>query len=226
MNFLDLCKATARESGTVAGLPSFSTIAGATGRLDKLVNWVRDAWVNIQNERTDWLFRIATFEQPLTIGTKTYTAGTLGISSTGFIPDTPMGNSMSLYDPAIGQADEGVIAQVSWHEWRDAYDRGVHDANRPTVWAQAPDGSLCIGPKPDKAYTLRGTYKLAPQRLTLDADIPIIPEDFHGVIVGEALRLMADSDEAYEQLRVKAAIYEKLRNPLVLDQTPQVFSVR
>jgi hypothetical protein len=87
VNFLELCKATARDSGTVAGLPSFTSIAGATGRLEKLVNWVRDAWVDIQNERTDWLFRLDTFEAPLIAGQMEYTGASLGLEVAAWMPD-------------------------------------------------------------------------------------------------------------------------------------------
>lgn len=225
MNFLELCKATARESGSIAGLPSFTTVNGASGRVEKLVNWVRDAWVNIQNERTDWLFRTATFDKPLSIGVNSYTGASFALEVASWLPDTATSFSMTLYDPALGQGDETYLQQRSWDVWRSQYDRGAQVSNRPTIWAQAPDGSLCIGPKPDKAYTLRGTYRRKAQRLTLDGDTPLVPEDFHNAIIGRALLLMAESDEAFEVLRAKAATHATVYSAMVLDQTPQVYAI-
>jgi hypothetical protein len=220
VNFLQLCQKTAQESGTLAGLPSFTTVNTPSGRLAKIIAWVRDAWVNIQNERTDWLFRLDTFDHALTIGTNEYTGASFDLALAQWLPDTATRCTMSLYDPAIGQADEGGIQQIPWNRFRDMFDRGVTDPNRPRYWAVKPNGALMVGPTPDKAYVLRGEYKRSAQQLAADADIPIMPEDFHGLIVGEALRLMANSDESFEGLASRAAEYEKLRNPLVLDQTP------
>ena len=54
MTFLELCQEVADESGTVAGVPSFTTVSNATGRLAKVVRWTRNAYRDIQNERSDW----------------------------------------------------------------------------------------------------------------------------------------------------------------------------
>lgn len=222
MNFLQLCKKTAQESGTIAGLPSFTTTANATGRIAKLVGWVSDAWLNIQNERNDWLFRNDTFSHALNIGVSEYTPASFNLSLSQWLPDTCSRQTMSLYDPAIGQADEGGICQIPWDRYRAMYDRGVTAPNRPQYWAVKPNGNLLVGPAPDKAYVLRGEYRTTAQILAADTDTPNIPEEYHGVIVGEALRLMADSDESWEGLMPRASKYERLRNPLVLALTPQV----
>lgn len=221
-DFLGLCQAVARESGTVAGVPSFSSVAGASGRIDKIVNWVRDAWVNIQTERTDWLFRTAEFSKPLVIGNGKYSAASLNLDLAAWLPDTGSRYTMSLYDPAIGVADEGVIPQQSFDYWRDHYGRGAQTSNRPVMWAIHPDGSLLLGPAPDKAYVLNGLYKRAAQRLVNDGDTPIIPEEFHNAIIGRALELMINSDEAYDVLVPKATVHAPVYASLVIAQTPQV----
>lgn len=224
MNFLQLCQKTALESGTVAGLPSFTTVAGATGRIAKLVGWVSDAWVDIQNERTDWLFRCAEFTQPLTIGKMQYDAAAdfaLNPVLSEWLPDTNYRRTMSLYDPAIGAGDEGEIHQVTYDQWRRCYNFGAQTPNRPVQWAVAPDGRLCVGPVPDKAYVLRGQYRRAAQVLAVDSDVPIIKPEFHGAIIAQAMRNMINSDEAYDSLIPKMQKYEAERYPLVNDQTPK-----
>lgn len=224
MNFLELCQTVARESGTIAGLPSFTTVSNASGRLAKLVGWTSDAWRDIQNERTDWTFLRHSFEKALTIDAMVYTGGGLALdpSVAAWLQDNKKLRTMSLYDPAIGQSDESELSYFDWTVWRQRYDRGTHDAGRPQYWARSPRGELCLGPKPDKAYLLRGEYRRTPQILSADADVPICPEQFHGVIVGEALRLMANSDEAFQVVLAQASRYDRLRNPLVIDQTPPV----
>lgn len=222
MNFLEICRKVANQSGTIAGLPSFTTTAGATGRVSQLVEWVQDAWIDIQNERADWLFMRNDFLAPLTVGKRVYTPVELGITDFGrFIVDGDS-RTMSLFDPEIGEKDEHEIRQVSWFIHREQYGRGFHDANRPSEWTTTPKGELAVGPKPDKAYMLRGEYRRAPQKLKLDADVPIMPEQFHGLIVGEAIRLMARSDENFAQIGERSDNYVRLRRPLVRDQTPEI----
>ena len=129
---------------------------------------------------------------------------------------------MSIYDPAVGRADENTLCQISYDKWRETYDRGVHDKQRPSYWAVSPENELLFGPTPDKVYNVRGKYRLKPQLLAADPDIPEMPEEYHNLIVGEALKLMARSDEAFQVLASYAPQYDRLRNPLVREQTPEI----
>ncbi len=225
MNFLELCQEVAAESGTVAGVPSFTTVAGATGRLADVVRWTRNAYRDIQNERTDWLWMRKVFTKSLVINQTAYTDDAWALDVATWMPDTSDESSISIYDPALGVADEGAIRQISWHDWRQRYARGFHDANRPTEWAINPQGALVFGNKPDKAYTVVGEYRMNPQMLAVDADIPEMPAAYHGLIVGEALRLMARGDEAFNVLVEKSQQYERLRQPLVHNQTPPLYDL-
>lgn len=223
MNFLALCKAVASDSGTVAGVPSFTTVAGATGRVEQVIGWTSRAWVDIQNERNDWLWMRRTFDKALLADTAAYTAAGLTIDRVSrWLPDRLNYHTFSLYDPTIGRADEAKLRMVSYDRWREMYDFGVHDHNRPSVWAVSPTNELLFGPTPDKVYNVRGEYRLKPQVLALDADVPEMPEEYHGVIIGETLKLMARSDEAFTALASLAPQYDRLRNPLVREQTPDI----
>lgn len=224
MNFLQLCRRVAEISGTVAGVPNFTTVAGASGRVAQVVGWTRDAYVDIQNERPDWLWMRRDFEAPLIIGQAVYTPAELGLDDVAyFLPDLPAEGwrNLSLYE-AGNQEQEGEITQISYQHWRERYARGVHDNNQPTEWAITPQGGLAFGNTPDKAYIVAGEYRQTPQELTLDADVPDMPARFHGLIIAEAIRIMARADEAFQVLVVQAQQYERLRNPLVIEQTPQV----
>jgi hypothetical protein len=125
--------------------------------------------------------------------------------------------------PGHWRGRRGHHLHRSYDEWRNCYARGAQTPNRPQIWAIHPDGSILLGPSPDKAYVLNGLYKRAAQQLTLDTDVPIIPEEFHNAIVGRALLRMVDSDEAYSVLAPKATMHAAVYAALVLGQTPQVF---
>lgn len=223
MNFLALCKAVARDSGTVAGVPNFTTVASVTGRVEQVVGWTAQAWIDIQNERNDWNWMRRTFEKPLLADTAAYTAASFTLARVSkWLPDRLNYSTMTLYDPAIGRTDEATLRQISYDRWREMYDRNTHTAQRPSHWAVSPENQLLFGPTPDKVYNVRGEYRPKPQVLALDADIPEMPEEYHGLIVGEALKIMARSDEAFNTLASLAPQYDRLRNPLVREQTPDI----
>lgn len=222
MNFLQLCQAVSLDSGTVAGVPNFTTVTGATGRVAQVVGWVRDAWIDIQNERNDWLWMRKTFTRALVISQISYTATDLGIADFGsMLPDIPREgwHNLSIYETGL-QAQETELWQIDYPLFRSRYQRGVHDANKPSEWSVSPQKSILFGNKPDKAYIVTGEYRPTPQVLALDIDTPEMPVAYHRLIVGEAIRLMARSDEAFQVLGEKAQQYERLRHPLVNEQTP------
>lgn len=224
MNFLQLCQETARDCGTVAGVPNITTTVGAQGRVLQVVGWVRDAYIDIQNERNDWLWMRRTFEAPLTIDQIAYTPAEMGITNFGsWLHDIPAEGwrNISLY-PAGEPEKESEITEIPYQWFRERYQRGVHDHNQPTDWAVDPQGNILFGNKPDAAYVVRGEYRQSPQELTVDADIPEMPTAYHRLIIAEAIRLMARSDEAFPVVTEKAQQYERLRSPLVIEQTPKM----
>lgn len=222
MNFLQLCQAVAEDSGTVAGVPSFTTVTGVSGRVRQVVGWTRNAYIDIQNERNDWLWMRSEFEHALTIDQIAYTGAQLGVDDLGsWLHDVPAVGfrNLSIYTSGE-QEQEGELIEIPYELFRQRYQRGSHDHNKPTEWAISPRNELLFGNKPDAAYIVRGEYRMRAEELENDTDTPTMPEQYHRVIVQEALRLMARSDEAFQPLGVLAQQYERLRNALVRDQTP------
>lgn len=224
MNFLDLCRDAARESGTLAGggLAVFSTVASASGRAEKIVNWVRQAWISIQLEHNDWLFMRREFQAPLQVGKTRYTGAELGIDRLGvWLPRDDEGYPFTLWDDAVGQQDEADLCPIPYGTWRARYDRGVHDATRPTEMSVSPLNALCVGAKPDKPYVLRGTYVVTPQILTANDDVPEMPAQYHRAIVWEAIKLMAIADEAPTALQTSVGEYARVRDAMSRDMRPR-----
>lgn len=207
----------------LALIPQLQTVTGASGRPGQIVGWVRDAWIDLQNERNDWVFRRQRAEKTLTINQTTYTKLNFALDRLArFMPDYGDYRTVSIYDNAIGRTDEGALNFMAYERWLDMYDFRTHQANRPRDWSMSPQRELLVGPKPDKAYKIRFRYITTPQVLEDDNDEPEAPEEFHRVIVFEAIRLMARSDEAFATLQVDADEYVRLRSGLVIDQTPNL----
>lgn len=225
MNFLDLCKDVARETGTVAGGSSnLVTVEGSLpARIDKIASWTAKAWRNIQQARATWLWMDQEFTAPLTIGVPRYSGATLGQARVAeWKGDTPDYQPFSLWDPTTGVADEGSLTEIDYNTWRARWQRGTHDRDRPVEYARAPSGEIVFGPTPDKAYMIRGEYHKTPQDLTLNADVPEMPAQHHDLIVWEAVLLLSDSDEAPISSGTANAKASVLRSRLERDQLPTV----
>jgi hypothetical protein len=223
--FLELCAKLARESGTINPAPP--AVTGQTGRQAKGVGWIADAWTSIQNAHRDWRFLQGEFSGSLVADQTTYSATTWNIDRFAeWKGDRRTGRCgvyrpTTLYDPDLGQSDEGALNEISYEQWRLSYDRGSHDAMRPTVYAIAPDQTIRFGNKPDTAYTVRGEYRKTPQILAANGDIPDMPSRFHDAIVWRAIMLMSDSDEAVTALQLAQAKYAALMMDMQRDLLPE-----
>lgn len=196
--FLQLCAKLAEVSGAIGAAPS--SVTEQTGRQAKAVNWIADAWTEIQNERrNEWHFLRAKLEgAPLVPGTARYTSGALGIASFAEwrTPIPP-----SLY-PSGQQDQEWELKELPYDVWRRIYAFGTHDAGRPTHYAISPARELCFGPTPDAAYLLRAEYQRAPQVLAANGDVPICPEEYHNLIVHRAHIALCMHDEAVNAMKL------------------------
>jgi hypothetical protein len=195
--FLGLVNDVERESGTV-NLHSRTTdvTTPGSGRQEKIIEHVNLAYEEIQLARTDWPWRRLDFQRQLVINQARYSANDLGITSfSRWIPGNEDEDIFTLYDVAIGRADETGIGESDYRGWRQRWDIGVHDAARPIDYAVDNSANLCLGPKPDKQYMLRGSYVRGVHRLINGPDVPILPSDHHGVIVWKALMLLHGHDE-------------------------------
>lgn len=198
--FLQLCALLARRSGAIGTAPV--SVVGQTGRQARCVDWVQEAWVDIQNLHRDWSFLYGTWESSTSIGLDTYTAGNLGIASRfgGWVGDREHSNwsgayrPVTVYLPSRGVGDQGAITGIPFAAWEERYGRGSQTAGRPQHYAIGPDRTLRLGPVPDAVYTIGGEYRKAPQVLSLDADVPDLPEHHHNIIVDRAIILQREAD--------------------------------
>lgn len=220
MDYLGICQKVARESGTISGAAPTSVLA-QTGRLLKVVAFVNDAWQQIQNQRAQWRWMQGEFSVAATIGTARYTATVWAITSFGeWITDTPEYSPVTLYDPAIGVADEGPLRAITYDQWASLYNRGAQENNRPIRYAISPANEFCLGPIPDKGYVVKGRYRKTNQVLAANTDIPNMPVRFHDLIVYRALQLLGGHDVAPGELSDAVSKALPLMQQLERDQLP------
>lgn len=217
--FLEISQKVARESGTVSGvLPS--AVTSQTGRLLKIVNWVADAWSEIQNDESTWLWMRKEFSNVLSIGQFKYTAASFSLTDFSRWVTDPM--SVTMYLTATGISDEGELNFISWENWRLKYGRGSQTANRPIEYTITPALEFAVGPKPDLVYTVRGEYYQGNQTLAADGDTPNCPARFHDVITWKALMKTSAADEDQDGIGYAESMLKPLRFALERDQLPKM----
>jgi hypothetical protein len=220
MTFLELVARLHQECGVSGSAPD--TVIGQTGMMKRLVDWTAQAWVDIQNERFDWDF----LKKPFTFNT---VAAQQEYSAAGDISLADfkrwVNDSFRAYLTSAGVATEVILSQYpNYEDFRNFYLLGSRRlvTGRPLYVVIAPNRNLILGFTPNDVYTVSGEYWRSAQRLALDADGPIIPEDYQMLIVYYAMKKYGYFDVAAEQLATAKEESTKLYNRLVFDYTPRI----
>lgn len=199
MTYLELVQEAIKESGASTEVPS--TLVGTTGLTDKFKRWVKQAWKKIQLERPDWYFR----GEEQVIQNITSAALNEGVRvPTSLMPSTavPSWNFVLRYDIYIHLQNDAtdvptLLRYIPWNNWYEGYGRSdaqleynesESETSRPQRFTISPTGEMWINPIPDDTYEIQlfGPKKL--QELSVDADEPFLPENYHEMIVWRAVR--------------------------------------
>lgn len=219
MNFLELVNST-RENCGVPG--TIATVAGATNESLLLINWVRQALKEIEQDRPDWEWMRKPFSFNTVVAKQSYSAATdIGLADFGYWRN----NSFRIYLTSAGVANEIILDQYEYNLFRDYYLLGSRKLAyaRPAAIAVSPDRSLVLGLAPSDIYTVSGEYFRVPQVLSADTDIPDMPERYHMAIVYKAMVKYGNYWAAPEQTQAGASQLSALMNTMAADQTPTVF---
>lgn len=197
MNFLQLCQRAIVECGVAsnqAATVALPTVVGANGSVGRIVNWVNDAWTDVQMDHDDWDWMrssnilgagIAFTTVP---GQASYPLG-VGVGKIGVDPELfGKWDRETFRDQttATGFLNETFLDEIPFDSWRNSYMLGAmrNVQTRPVAIAVGPDQSLNLGPPPNGQYTITGDYFVAPTEMAADTDLPVgLPTRFHMLIV-------------------------------------------
>ncbi len=216
MNYLQLCQAVQQESGISSG-NTITAVTSQSGMNKKIVDWVREAWIDIQSINTLWAWM-------WNEGTLTTTASTTAYDFADF-------SSTVLYGVAdvarqsvkchSSIADESFLTFEPWENFRSRF-LGVDVTGRPLKFSLKPNGEIAFWPTPDATYTVPFEYYRTPQELAANADTPELPAQFHRAIVYKALMYYAAHDGAADVYQDAGANYVKWMKRITDTQLPQI----
>lgn len=211
-----------RQECQVSGIQNLATVQNATGQTLDMVNWINNAWNDIQEQKTDWKFmRTSTsFNTNTVTPQQSYTPTNVGIASTfcNYKKD-----SWRIYSTSLGFSNEMILPWIEYDEFRNLWMYGTQRTNyqRPVMFTIDPQKNFLLGGTPDiSGYTCDGEFFTLPVPLVADADIPALPSQFHMLIVYEAMKHYGLAESAPEVIARGTLEADKMMARLTIDQLP------
>ena len=181
MNYLDLCSRLVREAGIAEG--GVASVKDQTGIKEKAVQWVRRAWLEIQNEK-DWnfLWNIGFFD---TVEGKSIYSPT---------NDLVLNPALKNWDRHSFHVNDLNIGYIPWGQ----FDKRTQTPSRPFGFTIRPDNSIQFTAPPNGVYPVNFEYFRTAQELSENEDIPIIGSQHHEIIFYKAMMYLAAEQDAPE----------------------------
>jgi hypothetical protein len=216
MTFLEMAQLVVLKCG-ISG--TLTTVVGRSGELARVVNWVNEAWFDIQRKNSNWDWMRYNFSFQTTPSVDEYTPALA--NTTNFRKWHE--DSLRLFETAIGVSDEQFLPYQGYKAFRDTYRYSTQTPARPSVFSVLPRGSnLLLGVVPDKVYTVRGEYQRKPTLMAANTDAPDMPDDFHMAIVHLARMKYAMFENAPEVMAEAQAEYNDVMSDLAALHTPDI----
>lgn len=186
MTFLDLCQRVLQESGLSGSGPS--AVTGQRGIEARIVNWVRDAWVNLQGEREDWQFMFKRIPYNLSPGKTEYSLVEMSIADLARWDFS----TATIFETAEGpKVTRQLHSNIDYDTWLVSMGMGQAVTSGKVGQVMTIPGTnntLMFWPTPEEESTVGLSYYRSPVRLMADGDVPDIwPEDLQMVIAWRAL---------------------------------------
>ena len=221
--YLELC-ADLRSETTDSGTGP-SAVTGNTGELARVVKWIKDAWVDLQQEKDDWFWMRKSFTVSAISNDGEYAysdcTDTVSLAAISRFSHWYK-HSFKCYLTSAGVGAECPLRWLPWEDFRAIYRYGTQTNSAPEHVSQDPTGKFVLGPKPDATYTVSGDYQIGPQILVANADEPEMPSRFHRLIVCEAMTRYAGHRVAPEVMARAVTEGGRLRSALGRDQLPEI----
>ena len=217
MTYLQLCVRLRQEAGIAGSGPT--QVVDQSGQLLRIVNWIAQAWEDIQIMRPNWKFMHEFFTFDTEISTRDYLPADVAITDLNQW-DT---GSFFIYEDALGESDENSLRYTSYGSWRTSYRSSMANRaeGRPQLFTLLPDNPARMEPVPDKVFKISGEYKRVAQLFTADGDEPTgLLDDFHMLIVWSALKSYAYYENASEVLEQAEMNFDHMLTRLEIEQLP------
>lgn len=227
--YLKLCQDVARECGVAGGAdptPKPTTVTGQRGELNRIINWVKDAYVEIQGAR-NWRWLRKDFEVDTVAGTDTYAFGACtDVDDAALITRfktwrlDDRRNPPKIFLTSSGVGSQVFLSYTMWDNFEYLYKTGAlqNQTSQPVHITVNPKDEIVLGISPNDIYTLRGSYHKSAQILAADGDIPEMPTVYHNLIMYQAMEYYGMFESAPEVVSRARVGMRRLMNQLNRNQ--------
>lgn len=213
MNFLQLCQDLVSELG-LAGSTGPTTVVGQTGELRNVTRWIAQACLDIDNMWQDWKYLHIEYLGIIPLGSRTPSA-----------PNNPAGLKIRKWDrdSFVINAGSTAVKPLIYEDWatfrkvRELGTAGL-SVDEPAIITVLPDGTLRTYPTANATYPIRGEGWRRPTLMTADTDEPLIPADYHRLILATAAVKYGNREDAPEIIAGLEAEYTYGIDRLQADQ--------
>lgn len=231
MTFLELVKRLASETGTeleskiTSVLESPANAYGeSTEHRTRLIRWVKQAWLDVQEDQEQWNFMVRRTTMPLVQNQWSYDIKSIVDAQPGIAPHT-YEHIVPFVAPRdfryIWIVDGGVVPATRNYCYYLPPETfyGFTDRNNdrnvavPFRYSFRRDGCIEFDAKiPDSNHFIEFEFRVEPQVLVDDGDVPRgLPERFHEVILYRAMTFYSLFDESEPaQLRAHKLYRDKM----------------
>jgi len=219
MTFLELCQELVVELG-IGGAndagTSPTTVTAQSGQLGRVVRWIAQADLDINNMWRDWTYLNTVYSESLTVGTIT----------------APVHSGSEIvrkwdYDSFYLDYDTEDAVSLEWMPWKDyrrIYGPGAHLTNsQPSAISIDKGGTIYLNEPPDSTYTLTADFYKQPIKMTTSADNPDMPDNYHRIIVAGAAIKYGFKVAAAEVIQGLTIEYDTGLIEMQSDQAPGFF---
>jgi hypothetical protein len=216
MTLLQLCNRLIAEAGITA--QPMTTTVNQTGELGRVVNWIQQAWLDIQSAHTTWRW----MRKSATIVTVAGQSGAYTAVANDVATWTL--DAARNYVTSQGLTTEIFMNFVEYDDFRNSYLYGAlrYAQSRPLVFTINPDNTLSFGPVPNGDHTVTNDYYKKPAELSGDSAEPDMPATFHMGIVWRALMFYGGYEAAGEAYNRGMNEYGIALDKLEVNQLPMI----
>lgn len=224
--YLQLCVDARRECGIAGSGPT--TVLAQSGEFERLVAWVRQGWVEVQNRCPSWRWMRSRFTLATVAATASYApAAAVDVRSGAAVSRFKRwwwegGDAIWIHLVADGAATERRLIPLPWRVFKDRYQVGAPPADGYPVNVSVDEqDNLVLGPRPNAVYSARGDFQRSAQVLAADGDVPDFRADYHQLLVYEAMKKYAGYESAPEVMTRAVVEGNRLMRQLEAEQMPR-----
>lgn len=209
--FLQICKDAIEETGISGSGPV--SVTTAKGIEKRMVGWVRQAWIDIQQYRPDWPWMFKEFSFNTSPNKSRYPCSELLLTDV----EKWDFDGASIFKTADGVQGEAPIGSITFDKWWKSYRMGEQTPADPGfLFVDPGNNDLMVYPDPDADYTITLRYYRALQYLSANTDVPLMPTNvaWQEIIKWRALWYYGFHDGAPDTFSEAEVMYDSMIHAL------------